>query len=266
MNLLPGSSEAALVDLINSANPDLPHDLEVGDLYFGRIKTLPGGRVEIPAVTMFDSAYEGYVKLDYQRLSLTKAFGNVRPVLRIPGAPTLHQMLPVINRILGTTFGPTDIIDIDLSWLAGNESANIKLTASLQSLGYEGSFVITFQKVRPLLQDVVRKTELVDLHHPIPADSGVISLAMFTWAIDFTGNDRALTVYPTGIWQYIDAIRALCASHGLPDWPQAGRGEVVAYATKDLAESNKAYTNVVVHRSVALVGYYGDAYFHFNRS
>lgn len=266
MNLLPGSSEAAVLALINGENPQLPTELVEGDLYFGRPKTLPSGRVEIPAVAMYDSAYEGYLKLEYQRLSLTKAFGNIRPRIRAVGYPTLHQLLPVINKILGTTFVPSDIIDMDLSTVNLNENVNIKLTASLGSLGFEGWFTMTFTRIRPLLEEAVAIKSLNEMAHPIDPTSGLLSLSMHTYSVDFTGSDRELTVYPTGIWQNLSLLRTLMSSHGFDNWPQGKAGEVRLYATKDLPEANKDYTNVVVQRNLEIAGYAGDAYFHYNRS
>lgn len=266
MNLLPGSSEAAVLALINGENPQLPVPLAEGDLYFGRPKTLPSGRVEIPAVAMYDSTYEGYVKFEYQRLSLTKAFGNIRPRIRAVGYPTLHQLLPVVNKILGTTFGPSDIIDMDLSKINPNENANIKISASLASLGYEGWFVMTFTRIRPLLQEAVEIKNLNAMAHPVDPETGLLSLSMHTYSIDFTGSDRELMVYPTGIWQNLSLFRTMMATHGFNNWPQGKAGEVRSYAAKDLPEANKDFTNVVVQRNLEIDGYAGDAYFHYNRS
>lgn len=267
MNLLPGTSEDALLALVNQANA-LPQPLVEGDLYFGKVKTLSdgSGRVEIPAVTMYDSAYEGYVKFRYQRLNLTQAFGGTRPKLRDIGYPSLHQLLPVINKALGTTLGPEDVLNTDITWLNINEELNIQITASANSLGYEGAFIVTFTRVRPLLSKVVIQHSLDVQKHPTDPELAVKSLSMAMYSIDFSGNDTALRIYYTGIWYYIGLLRTLVAKHGFTNWPQGSGGDVVAYATKNLPSANPAFTNVIVQKNVSIPGYQGDAYFHFNRS
>lgn len=266
MNLLPGTSEEALLALINTASPTLPQPLVPGDLYFGKIKTLSGGRVEIPAVTMYDSAYEGYVKFQYKRLNLSQAFGSVRPALRDIGYPSLHQLLPVINKALGINLQPRDVYDTQIAWLGNNENLNIQVTASAESLGYEGSFVVTFTRVRPMLTSVVTQPVLDVQVHPTDPVKALKSLSMHMYSLDFTGNESAFTIYYTGIWWNLGALRTLMTKHGFPNWPQGGRDDCKAYLTKDLPSANPAFTNVVVQKNVTINGYTGDAYFHYNRT
>lgn len=267
MNLLPGSSEAALLELVNQAN-NLAQPLVVGDLYFGKVKTLSGGLVEIPAVTMYDSAYEGYVKFRYQRLSLAKAFGTIRPQLRDIGYPTLHQLLPVINKKLGINLEPVDVVDVQFDWLGNNEQLNIQITATANSLGYEGSFIVTFTRVRPMLNKVVAVTSLDVLkHHTAPVD-GKLSLAMALYDLDFTGHTtryEALAVYaPYRYWWNVGQLRTLMASYGFPNWPQAQIGTLKWGTTKQFPEANQAYKNVIIHPNPNIAGYTGDALFHYN--
>lgn len=265
MNLLPGSSEAALLELVNQAN-SLAQPLVEGDLYFGKVKALSGGLVEIPAVTMYDSAYEGYVKFRYQRLSLSKAFGSIRPSLRDIGYPTLHQLLPVINKQLGVNLQPIDVVDVQFDWLGNNEQLNIQITAATESLGYEGSFIITFTRVRPMLNKVVTATTLDVLeHHTAPVD-GKLSLPMAMYSLDLSGNDDALRIYtPYQYWYNPGLLRTLMAGYGFPNWPHR-IGSLRWGATKDFPESNQAFTNVIVDKAPNIAGYTGDAYFHYNRS
>jgi len=264
MNLLPGSSEAALLELVNQAN-NLAQPLVEGDLYFGKVKALSGGLVEIPAVTMYDSAYEGYVKFRYQRLSLAKAFGTIRPQLRDIGYPTLHQLLPVINKKLGINLEPVDVVDVKFDWLGNNEQLNIQITASTESLGYEGSFIITFTRVRPMLNKVLTATSLDVLkHHTAPVENK-LSLAMATYSIDFTDEKGSLQIYaPYSYWYDTGKTRAMLATYGFPNWPQAQIGTLKWGLTSKFPEANQNFKNVIIHPNPNIAGYTGDAYLHYN--
>ena len=264
MNLLPGTSEEALLAMVNAANPGLPQPLKPGDLYFGKVKTLSGGKVQIPAVTMYDSAYEGYAKFEYRRLNLAQAFGSVRPALRDIGYPSLHQLLPVINQRLGINLQPSDVIDTKIDWLGNNEHLNIQVTASADSLGYEGSFVITFTRIRPLLNKVVAATSLDVLKHP--SEPTAQSLPMFMYSLDFSGNETALALYYGVLWLNPQALKRLMQGYGFADWPQVQKqGDVKAYLTKNRPEANQDFTNVIIQKAPAIAGWKGDAYFHYNR-
>jgi hypothetical protein len=264
MNLLPGTSEEALVALVNEANPAMVTPLAVGDLYFGKVKQLSGGLVEIPAVAMYDSAFEGYVKFQYKRLDLSKAFGSVRPILRDIGYPSLHQLLPVINRNLGTSLTEEDVINTDIQWLGNNEQLNIQVTASASSLGYEGTFIILFTRVRPLLSKVVVERNLTVLKHPESPNLAKKSLSMHMYAIDFTDNVQDLAIYWTGVWWRYPSLKEVMRKQGFDNWPQGGRDDVKSYLTKNRPEANQAFKNVIIQRAPLIEGFTGDAYFHYN--
>lgn len=264
MNLLPGTSEEALLALVNAANPGLPQPLKPGDLYFGKVKTLSGGKVQIPAVTMYDSAYEGYAKFEYRRLNLSQAFGSVRPALRDIGYPSLHQLLPVINARLGINLQPADVIDTKIDWLGNNEHLNIQVTASADSLGYEGTFVITFTRIRPLLSKVVTTSSLDVLKHP--SEPTAKSLPMHMYSLDFSENTAELLLYYNQLWWNLQALKRLMQGHGFADWPQgSAQNPVRAYLTKDRPEANQDFTNVIIQKAPVIPGWKGDAYFHYNR-
>src|ERR1700690_790462 len=161
MSLLTGTAEDNLLALINQVNT-FPVPLASGDLYYGKIKQLTdgSGKIQLPTVTMYDAQYDGYVTFQYQRINLTKAFGGLRPRLSSLGQPTLYRLLPTLNRFLGLKFTERDVVDVNISWLGGNEQANIQIIAQPNSLGFEGSFVIQFTRVRPFLSVVTNNTPL----------------------------------------------------------------------------------------------------------
>lgn len=264
MFLLPGGSEKAIIDLINSQN-DLPKDIAPGDLYFGKVShhTPNNGTVDVPLVAVIGSDFEGYLKLNYKRLSLTNAYGLIKPTVQRVGYPSLHRLLPMINDALGLSLSPKDVLDVPITWLSNNEQVNIPIVAAPDSLGYEGKFSIRYIRVRPELADLAVKI-LTALKHPISPSLGMKSLAMRLWSEDFTDYQQSFRV-GSGVWVDIAAVRAHMALYGFDQWPQAPEGQMKVQATKDVPTANKKYTSVIIQKGVTIGGHQGDAYFHFNR-
>lgn len=265
MSLMSGSSEQRLLALINEVNV-LPTPLKEGALYYGKVhpKTDGSGKVRLPTVTMFDAEYEGYVTFEYRRINLSDAWGGLKPALHALGQPTLHRLLPTLNKLLGLNLTPRDVADVNISWLNGNEQANIQIIAAPDSLGYEGSFVIQFTRVRPFLNDVVKQKALDTLQHPDGNDLAKRSLASGTWGIDFTEHLPIMIVYWWG-WPLMTQIREMFADYGFADIPQANQQyQIATYTTKQRPESNQAFNNVYIWRDVVGPDYQGDAYMHFN--
>jgi hypothetical protein len=141
MFLLPDGSKQSLVDAVNAVNT-FPAEFTGDDLYFGKIKTEANGKVSVPAVTMFNSEFEGYIRLNYERLDFGKAYGTIKPKIRRVGYPSLYRLLPIINETLGLSLTEDDVVDISITWLTDNEQINIPVIAKLDSLGYQGQFLV----------------------------------------------------------------------------------------------------------------------------
>ena len=266
MFLLPGGSEQALIDLINDANPTLPTPLLPGDLYFGKIRTVgTDGTVSIPAVTMYSSKFEGYVRFEYKRLDIGKAYATVKPKIRRVGYPTLYRLLPIINEALGTSFTEDDVLDVSITWLADNEQINIPIVAKPESRAYEGQFLVEYTRVRPELANIALK-ELTVLQHPTDPALGKQSLSMVMWSMDFS-SEYARRVFDLriGAWESISNVRAAMAAHGFPGWPQPPYWTLNILQTKNVPKANKDFELVIVQPDVELASYQGDAYIHFNR-
>jgi len=268
MLLLKGTSEKALVDLIN-ANNDLPVPLDVGDLYYGKPKPVAGGLTHLPVVTMYDNEeYEGYAKFEYRRLNLSVIFRDIRPLMREVGQNSLVRLLPIVNQKTGLNLQPEDIIDQSIVWLGGNEQANLQFVISPNSLAYEGRIIIQFVRVRPTLVSMIPNTTLNVLKFPDPVVAGKHSLSMDTWGIDFTDDQKDLQVYGQG-WLNPTKVKDIMTRNGFPDFPVGTSGadmKVFLQATKDVPRANKAYSHVIIQKDVNAATYNGDAYFHFNRS
>lgn len=268
MLLLQGTSEQALMDLIN-ANNALPVPLEPGDLYFGIPQSVTGGGTKLPVVTQFDNEdYEGYAVFNYKRLNLSLIFKDIRPIVEDIGQTSLTRLLPVINRATGLSLGPEDIIDQSITWLGGNEQANLQFVIQPNSLAYEGRLIVQFIRLRPQIASVVLSRTLPVLGFPNPVVTGKKSLSMATWGFDYTDDQVKLKLYRQG-WWYPQEVKALMAQNGFANFPVNVFGNnigVQLFATKDVPGANKAFSHVVIQKNVVTPDYTGDAYFHFNRA
>lgn len=265
MFLLPGSSEDALVGLINQQN-SLSVPLEAGDLYYGHVKLNSDGSITLPTVTMYDNEnYEGYATFNYKRINLSQVFSDQRPVIQDLGQTTLHRLLPIINKRLGINLTERDIQDQNIDWIGGNEKANLVIKATVESLGYEGNFVIQFTRIRPLLSTSIAIKSLAVLSHPNPLDQGKLSMQMATWGVNFTDYIQSLTL-ANQTWVNPAKIVSMMADNGFPGFVAAGATKVVQFATKDVPSANQAFTNVIIQPIAESTGFKGVAYIHFNRS
>lgn len=262
MFLLPDGSKQSLIDAVNAVNT-FPVDLTAADLYFGKIKTESNGRVSIPAVTMYNSEFEGYIRLNYQRLDLGKAYGTIKPKIRRVGYPTLYRLLPIINETLGLSLTEEDVADISITWLNDNEQINIPIIAKVNSVGYEGQFMVEYTRVRPDLAALAIKT-LDVLKHPIDPALGKMSLAMMTWGIDFTDYMDDFMVN-AGSWHYQDRVNARMAELGFPDWPRPPYWTLSVVPTSNVPLANQEFEYVIIQPDIVLADHIGDAYIHFNR-
>ena len=264
MFLSPGSTIDELVKLTNAGN-ELPFELLPTDLYAGKPKVLPSGLVELPLVTMYDSVYEGYVKLTYKRIDLTKVFGGVKPVVHEIGSTTLHKLLPVISQAIGVYLTPQDVVDTNITWLGSGEQVNIQVTATPESLGFTGTFVVQFNRIRPHL-NAIPLTTLDALVHPSVPPAGKRCVDMATWGLDFTDNQQFIRPYYSFTWADYGSVKRIMGEFGFANWPNAGQGDLRVWATKDLPTANPAFDTVVTQLRVNGPDYAGTAYFHYNRS
>lgn len=265
MSTVSGSSEQRLIALINEVNV-LPTPLKEGALYYGKVHPMTdgSGKVRLPTVAMYDAEYDGYVTFEYRRINLSAALGGLKPVLHALGQPTLHRLLPTLNKLLGLSLTPRDVVDVNIAWLNGNEQANINIITTPNSLGYEGQFVVQFTRVRPLLDKVVKEKALDTLQHPDGIVQNKRSLALGTWGIDFSDHSDYLYVYYWGFW-YWDYVKQMFADAGFPNMPPPPDARrVIAYTTASRPEANQKFKNVIIYKDVNGPDYQGDAYIHYN--
>ena len=266
MLFLKDGARAALVSLINEQNT-LPVPLTERDLYHGKLKPV-NGQVELPTVTMFVSVYEGYARFVYGRVNLSQIFGTHRPTISAVGQNSLHAMLPMLSKAFGFTILPEDVYNVNITWLGGNEEVNIQIMARPESVGFEGSFVIKFIRVRPMLNTIVSMQNLDVLTHAW-ADQAKRSVDVLLWSVDFTGwiKNELRTHYTDGrLWANMPGLQGVMNQLGYAAWPQRTGpiANLKVYATKDLPQANKDFTHVIVQKQVVGADYAGTAYFHYN--
>lgn len=265
MFLLPGGSEQAVIDAINAANANLPTPLTVDDLYFGKVKQLAtGGLVSVPAVTVHSSRFEGYLRFEYNRLDIGKAYQGIKPKVRRVGYPTLYRLLPIINETLGLSLTEHDVVDVSITWLNDDEQVNIPIVTKVDSLGFEGQFVVEYTRVRPDLASLAFTT-LDVLKHPIDPTLGKKSLAMSMWSLDFSAEfaSGVFGLY-MGRWSSISRVQATMAAHGFPDWPDVPYLSLDVKPTGQVPTANQEFGYVIIQKDIDLADYSGDGYIHFN--
>lgn len=278
MILVPGKGKDVLVDLINQQNA-LPYPITPDEVYISAPKTLGGvypTAVEVKVIPMPGSVYEGEVPVDYRRLDLTSAFGEMRPRVVGRSNGNLHSMLPFISKELGMDLRPEDFVQVDYDWLDENEEANIHLVAERESLSYVGSFTIQFTRRRTQLLEALNVTRDADnLRVPgasvIGLGKGLRQVDMVTWAYDFSEHYNAIRRHK---WYNIagnpSALRALMyQKFGFANWPYGWNHSYRDLATSQVPEANQDYERVIVQRIVDLsvnktLPYEGTAYLHYN--
>ena len=267
MFLLPGSSEEAVVELINQQNPSAPIAFEKGDLYFGKVRDKGdgSGRIVAPAAAMYDTSYDGYANLDFKRIDLTAVFGDTVPVISDLGQNDLHLLLPAINKALGTNFQPEDFVNVILDWLTSGEQVNIRLTPRTNSLGYQGTFIVRYLRNRKQLDVAITTKSLHALTHPGVHTPGKMQLDMATWGLDLSDVYKDFDLW-NGVWNHLTLVKQHMADFGFPDWPQAAYPNYVKdMPTSKVVGANTKFSNVLIQPLVVSGDYAGTAYLHYNR-
>lgn len=265
MSLLSATPKELVLSLINSNN-ELPVPLTGENLYFGKPRMDADGLTTIlPTVAVLGEQYEGYVDFRYNRINLTTAYDE-RPVLRAVGEATIYRMLPVINRALGLSLTEDDVLDADVALVEGGEEVNINVVAKASSVGYRGSFLIRFRRLRPMLNTIVLDTALDERKQPAGVVPGKVLLPMAMYNIDFTADRASLATTWNQYWYNIAAVQQLAAENGFPDWPPPEPNGVTTYVAKNHPLANPNFDRVAIQKNVVGPTYAGDAYFHYNLS
>lgn len=252
-----------IFSLVNQANT-VPVPLTEKNLYFGKPRlAVDGVNTLLPTVAVLGEEYEGYVTLQYKRISLNKMFGDIRPILADVGGATLHDMLPAINKYLGLQLTKNDVLNQNTGFVGVGEQVNIDIRADPKSISYSGNFIMRFLRVRPFMNRVILKRELPLLSFPIDPADGKASLSMATWGFDFSDDTQSL-LNGWNYWYNLKAVKDLMEIYGFPNWPAPVIDGVSTYQTKNYPTANQNFDYVIIQKDVVVGNYKGDAYFHYN--
>lgn len=195
----------ALVDLINTANPNLPFKLNTADYFFGTPQALTtpdaqGRNTRVRITPRRSSKYVGSVDVDYRRLDLGLLFrGQAISITRfMPNNAWFGNevMLPLINEKFGINLTSNDIVLAAQLWMPGSANAGTGVSrdfvASASSYFYTGKVpVIWNQGLQELGVDVMTVTDLPGRLWPDGNDFSVdrtLQAEFLLWDKDFTEN------------------------------------------------------------------------------
>jgi hypothetical protein len=270
MALYSGTPTDRLVALINQANPALPYPITEDNLYFGaaRLASTSTDNMSsvVPTTAKLATVYEGYQDFTYKRMNLSTAYDMI-PVMSSVGAGTLYGMLDIVNQFLGLNLTQQDVVDTNVAYLSDGSSVNINIQTLPGSLGYTGSMLLQFNRIRPLLTAVIRNVSLnVQTYDNIDPTLGKQDIGMLMWNVDFSPFQSILGVASNGTWKNPAAVKAaMNTMFGFTDWPTANAAKSVQdYATTAYPGANTSFDRVVVFTGVIGSTYIGNALFHYN--
>lgn len=257
MFLLDGRSDVIVANIVNTLNPRLPIPLTEQDFYFGKGKDILLS-TRLPSVTMYTSPYKGSVVFTVERIDLSTAFGTTIPTVVGVAKPTLHDLLPDLNKLLGVNFHMSDIVNYTLTWLGDGEEINLRIKAKDNSPGYRGDFIIKYIQRRVKLYEAITILDLEQLKQPDELTGDALSMSHLTWGLDFSAYSKWLTV-TDGVWDKPSEVVAIMAELGVVGWNNVN--SVIVQDTANVPTANKTYRTVILQKCNT-AGYEGYAYFH----
>lgn len=289
MILVPGPGRDILAQAI-SASPQLPVPIEPDHLKLTSpvfVGLASPTHTRVKAIPSPLSPYQGTVTVNYDRLDLNKAFGDVIPMYEGVSTGTLYSILPGLAQHLGMIITTDDFLDADYSWLDYDETTNLKLEAKSTSVGYRGFFIVRFTRRRIMLSNVVKKPNLYALldvgrtyRAPpkpgpgVPAFTVKDSVNMATYGTDFTPYRDAFRLsrrYPMLFVNSAAVANVLTALFGYGQWWGGWNHTVTRFRTEDRPESRQDFEFVIVQNVTDPYYPYtrrneGTAYFHYNET
>ncbi|MNQ32309.1 hypothetical protein D3C85_457100 [compost metagenome] len=289
MILVPGPGRDILAQAI-SASPLLPVPIEPDHLkltpsVFVGMASPTHARVKAIASPL--SPYQGAVTVNYARMDLNKAFGDIVPRYEGVSTGTLYSIFPGLSQLLGIRLSEEDFLDADYSWLDYDETTNLKLEAKSSSVAYQGYFIVRFTRRRIMLENVVKKPNLYALldvgrtyRAPpkpgpgVPAFTVKDSVDMATYGTDFTPYRDAFRLsrrYPMLFINPTAVANVLQQLFGFGQWYSGWNHTVTRYRTVDRPEARQDFEFVIIQRVTdPYYPYYrkneGTAYFHYNET
>lgn len=166
----------AVVDLINTANPDLPFPIDATNFVFSTPTAITttdgsGNNTSIRISAKKSSGYKGQVTVQYRRIDLNVLFRGVSVgITRYvqSGNMDLAALIPLLNEKFGLnlTSNPTDF-SLSGVWGSANSGEIRNLIPAATNLHYVGSLPLSWTQGLPDLSlDVVKVTQLSGAQWP----------------------------------------------------------------------------------------------------
>jgi hypothetical protein len=289
MILVPGPGRDILAQAI-SASPLLPVPIEPDHLKLTPpvfVGMAGPTHTRVKAIASPLSPYQGTVTVNYARMDLNKAFGDIVPRYEGVSQGTLYSVLPALSQHLGILLSEDDFLDADYSWLDYDETTNLKLEAKPSSVAYQGYFIVRFTRRRIYLANVVKKPNLYALldvgrtyRAPpkpgpgVPAFTVKDSVNMATYGTDFTPYRDIIRFnkkYPMFFSDSTAVANLMRTLFGYTSWPAGWAYTITQYQTKDRPEARQDFEFVIIQQvNDPYYPYYrreeGTAYFHYNET
>lgn len=234
------------------------------------------------------SAYHGVQTINYERLDLNKAFGDIVPTYEGVSTGTLYSILPDLAQHLGIRLSTDDFLDADYSWLDYDATTNLKIEAKAGSFAYQGFFIVRFTKRRIMLSVKVKKPNqyaMLDVgrvyrQRPEPSVGynppwvNKDSVNMATYGTDFTPYRDILRpnkTYPQLFNNPTAVASMLRTLFNYTSWPSGWGHPIQLFETKNRPECRQDFEFVIIQRvndpsTWQTRLHEGTAYFHFNET
>jgi hypothetical protein len=215
------------------------------------------------------STFDGSVTVRYTRLNLADLLVLVPATLQLPPVTSTLQFAQAFNKVYGTVFDSTDLVDEPVSLVNG--AGDVTLTARASSMGWLGSVTFHVEKGRTDIASEVTVTTLPGLNFPDPYEGKPFGWAYSYWR-NFSGQYDIINGVVANDPDWATIAQLLSTQSG-DTWVTTGAsrfslsGATCDYAgpTSEVARANQSYASVVVLTLGAdCLGFSGRMYLHFS--
>ena len=163
--------EQLVIELINKDNGT---SIKLGDLTFGVPELLPTGKhnSRVLATATPGSYYSGSVKINYNRIDISKIVRGRSTLFNIRNEKLLSELIPAIDERFELRLTPNDYIDTALPTFAANipdEEKTVELVANPKSLVFIKSLKLTLERPAIDLTTLIKNILMNGLFYSAPA-------------------------------------------------------------------------------------------------
>lgn len=196
MAIINHSGIDQLLVVARKENPWLPHGATTQNIRVTDV-TVADGKATGIFSGRYGSGYEGFARVSYSTIDLSKLFASKPLVVGVLEPKPLHELLDDIFRYTGINFGVGDIENQE----PGHELPyTTTLRAKPLSAAYTGEVSITFQQRQMRIDEVITRDDYsVVFRTPGASNTDRARGEHFTYGTDYTTVVDALKSFPVGI-------------------------------------------------------------------